>query len=300
MKFTSIAILLSLASVSALQGPIQKAGIAATFAAGALLGGPLPAPANDFVKPTTVVLDIKADIEPVAAAKNLFAHRNQLADAAKDFVASAQKLRTDLDGVFPPAPEVAFTAPTDPKQAVLDALAGQGRLVVNDQPVYFEVDSQEGFFTFKVISPVLPQLPFLTPTEEQRASMILPRAPVVAAVKAPEAAAAVATAASTDAPFWEWSFQIPVVNKDVTVLQASEVAAGVVVGAYATTFGYYTVTNILDEKQAAEKKKANQAKAAARKKAEAAKKAMATEVEGEMSKIGEGATKKERELAAKK
>jgi hypothetical protein len=273
MKFTSAAILLSLVSVSALQGPVQKAVGAATLA-GALVAGPFTAPAQAVV-PTAVVLDIKADINPVAAAKNLFAHRSQLGDAANDFIGAAKKLSKDLDGVFPPAPEVALTAPTDVKQAVRDALAGQARLIVNGEPVYFEVDSQAGFFTFKVLSPILPKLPFLAPTDEQRASMVIPRAQTVYVTKT-EATKAVAGAATTDTPFWEWSFQLPVVNRETTVLEASEATVGVVVAAYATTFGYYVVSGEIKEKQAEDKMTANKAKAAAKKAAALAKEAEAT------------------------
>lgn len=268
MKFTSIAILLSLASVSAFQGPIQKAVGAATIAA-ALVASPLAAPAQDVV-PTAVVLDIKADIDPIAAAKNLFSHRTQLGDAANDFIGSAKKLSKDLDGVFPPAPDVALTAPADVKQAVRDALAGQARLIVNGEPVYFEVDSQQGFFTFKVLSPILPKLPFLAPTDEQRASMVIPRAPAVYVTKAAAESTKAVAVAGDSKPFWEWSFQVPVLNRDTTLLEASEVAAGVVVGAYATTFGYYVASNAIAEKQAEEKMAANKAKAAARKAAAAA------------------------------
>lgn len=276
MKCTSVAILLSLASVSALQGPIQKAVGAATLA-GALVAGPLAAPAQD-VAPTAVVLDIKADIDPIAAAKNLFAHRSQLGDAVNDFIGSAKKLSKDLDGVFPPAPEVGLTAPSDVKQAVRDALAGQARLIVNGEPVYFEVDSQAGFFTFKVLSPILPKLPFLAPTDEQRASMVIPRAPIVYVTKTAESTKAVAGAVTADnKPFWEWSFQVPVVNRDTTLLEATEAAAGVVVAAYATTFGYYVVSRAIEDKQAEEKMAANKAKAAAK------KAAMAKEVEAARS-----------------
>lgn len=268
MKFTVATILLSLASISALQAPIQKA-VAAASVASVLVAGPLAAPALVVQPvPTAVVLNIKAaDIDPIATAKNLFAHRSQLSDAAKDFITSTQKLTKDLDGLLP-QPEVGVTAPSDVKEAVRDALAGQARLVVNGEPVYFEVESQEGFFTFKILSPILPQLPFLTPTDEQRASMVIPRAKTVYITK-PEAPAATAVTTTDSKAIWEWCFHVPVLDKDVTLLEAAEVAAGVVVGAYVTTFGYYSISRALDDKQAEEKKQANLAKAAAAKKAKA-------------------------------
>ena len=272
MKFTCAIILLTAASVSALQGPVGKAFGVASIAATVLVGGPLAAPALDPA-PTALILNVKADINPLDAAKNVFAHRSQLQDAVKDFLSSAQKLGTDLDGVFP-VPEVSVVTPTDEnaKQAVLDTLAGQGRVVVNGEPVYFEVESQEGFFTFKVLSPILPKLPFLAPTDAQRASMVIPRAQTIY-INKPVESAAVAKA-NSEKPFWELSFQVPVLNKDVTVTQAAEVAAVVVVGAYATTYGYYVVSQGLETRQNDAKMKANQEKAKKAKAAAAAKKAL--------------------------
>jgi hypothetical protein len=261
MKLTPTVFLLIAASVSGLQVP--RSFGAATVAASALLGGPLTAPAQD-APPTALVLNIKADIDPFGAAKNLFSHRGQLQTAVKDFLASAQKLSNDLDGVFPPPPEVTIIPPTAVKQAALDALAGQVRLNVNGEPVYFEVDSQEGFFTLKILSPLLPKLPFLAPTDEQRASMVIPRAQTIYITKV-VAPASSDSAPSLTTPFWESTFTLPVVNKQFSLTQAAEATLGVVVGVYATAYGYYVVSQILDERQAEAKRKENLAKMAAKK-----------------------------------
>lgn len=261
MKLTPTVFLLVASSVSGLQAP--RAFGAATIAASALLGGPLIAPAQD-APPTALVLNIKADIDPFGAAKNLFSHRGQLQTAVKDFLASAQKLSNDLDGVFPPPPEVTIVPPTELKQAALDALAGQIRLNVNGEPVYFEVDSQEGFFTLKILSPLLPKLPFLAPTDEQRASMVIPRAQTVYITKV-VATSSSDSAPSLSTPFWESTFTLPVVNKQFSLTQAAEATLGVVVGVYATAYGYYVISQILDERQAEAKKKENLAKMAAKK-----------------------------------
>lgn len=274
MKFTTAAIfLLGVATsipVAALQTP--KAFGVAAVAASALVGAPLNAPAALDTPETALVLTIQADIDPFSAAKNLFAHRSQLQDAVKDFLSSAQKLGQDLDGVFPPPPQVTVVPPTQVKQAVLDALAGQARLVVNGEPVYFEVDSQEGFFTFKVLSPILPKLPFLEPTDEQRASMVIPRPPATVKAAAVVVDSSSAATSAKAVPFWEWSYQIPVVNKDVTLAQATEAFAGLVVAAYVTSYGYYVVSQALEEQQAEAKKQSNLEKqaTAAKKKKEAA------------------------------
>jgi hypothetical protein len=169
-----------------------------------------------------------------------------------------------LDGVFPPPPEVTIIPPTAVKQAALDALAGQVRLNVNGEPVYFEVDSQEGFFTLKILSPLLPKLPFLAPTDEQRASMVIPRAQTIYITKV-VAPASSDSAPSLTTPFWESTFTLPVVNKQFSLTQAAEATLGVVVGVYATAYGYYVVSQILDERQAEAKRKENLAKMAAKK-----------------------------------
>ena len=262
MKLSPAILLLVAIPASALQAP--KAFGVSAVAASALLGGPIIAPAQD-APPTALVVTVKADIDPVGAAKNLFAHRSQLQSAVQDFLSSAKKVASDLDGVFPPPPEVTIVPPTELKQAALDALAGQLRLNINGEPVYFEVDSQEGFFTLKVLSPLLPKLPFLPPTDEQRASMVIPRAQIVY-VNAPVAPAT----ASSDQPFWESSMTIPLINSKFTLVQAAEASLGVIIGAYVTSFGYYVVSQALEEQQAEAKKKENAAKIAAREAASSA------------------------------
>jgi hypothetical protein len=250
MKFSSTALLLLVASASSLQTPnVRKAIAGASVVASAML--PLAAPA--FAQ------DVKADIQPLAAAKSIFDHRSQLQQAAVDFVSSVQKLGNDLDGVLPPAPDVTVIPPQDVKQAIKDALVGQGRLIVNGQPLYVEVDAKEGFYTFKIISPLLPKLPFLEPTPEQRASMVIPRATVVQTTPVAQFQEAVPAGGK---PFWEWSFKLPGANQDINIVEA---AAGVVAGAYITTYGYYVASNALEEQQAKAKQEANKAKAAQRK-----------------------------------
>ena len=262
MKLTSGIFLLLAASVSGFQPP--RAFGAATVAASALLGGPLIAPAQD-APPTALVVNIKADIDPFGAAKNLFSHRGQLQTAAKDFLASTQKLASDLDGVFPPPPQVTIVAPTEVKQAALDALAGQVRLNVNGEPVYFEVDSQEGFFTLKILSPLLPKLPFLSPTDEQRASMVIPRAQTIYINTPVTSSDTSRSSSSSSTPIWEATFMLPIVKTQFTLTQAAEATLGVVVGAYVTAYGYYVINQALEEQQAEAKKKENLAKMAAKK-----------------------------------
>lgn len=246
---------LVLASASALQSPAPKAFGVAAVASAAFVGGPLAAPAVD-VSPTTLVVNVKSDVDPLAAAKNVFQHRSQLQTAVKDFIGDVKQLGTDLDGVLPAA-DVNVALPEDWKQAGRDALVGQGRVVVNDKPVYFEVDSKEGFLTVKVLSPMLPKLPFLTPTDEQRASMVIPRAAPAAAVVTKQATQVAATAGQ---PFWEWAFTVPGTELDVTLPEA---VVGLVAGAYTTTFGYHVASRALDDKKKAD----NKAKTAAAKKA---------------------------------
>jgi hypothetical protein len=272
MMFSSCVLLLLAAvgndSVTGFQFP-KPVGVTAV-AASALLGGPLVTPAEIVVPPpaaTALKIDIHSNIDPVATTKSLFARRSHLQDAAKDFLDSVQTIRRDLDGVLPPAPDITVVPPEQTKQAIKDALAGQARFIVNGQPVYFEIDSEEGFFTFKVLSPLLPKIPFFPPTEEQRASMVIPRPPAPVIVQSP----AVKSDGSLT-PFWEWSFSIPVVNKEVSVAEIAEGAAGIILGAYVTSYGYYVVSQTLEEQQAESKRLENQRKAEAAKKVKAAEK----------------------------
>jgi hypothetical protein len=245
-----------------------------TIAATALVGSPLVAPAdNQVVLPpaaTAVKINIESNLDPVATAKNLFARRSQLQDAVRDFLDSVQTIRNDLDGVLPPAPDITIVAPEETEQAIKDVLAGQARFTVNGEPVYFEIDSQEGFFTFKVLSPLLPKIPFVPPTDEQRASMVIPRPPAPVIVQSPEV-----KSDGSMTPFWEWSFSIPVVNKEISVGEIAEVAAGIILGAYVTSYGYYVVSQALEEQQAEAKRLENQQKAEAARKAKAAEKSQA-------------------------
>jgi hypothetical protein len=93
-------------------------------------------------------------------------------------------------------------------------------------------------------------------------SMVIPRAQTIY-VTTPAPTSTVATA--DQKPFWESSFTLPIVNSQFTLTQAGEAVLGVVVGAYVTSFGYYLVSQALEEQQAEAKKKENLAKMAAKK-----------------------------------
>lgn len=287
MKY-SCAILLLPISIVALQTPTTRNFVGgATTAAAALMGAPLIAPAAEDVAvvPTTaLVVDVKTNSDVVDIAKNVFSHRGQVQQALKDFLNSAKQLEKDLDGVLPPPPEVSLSVPSDAKQAARDALSGQARVMLNGNPVYFEVDSQEGFLTLKAVSPLIPKLPLLAPTAEEAATMVIPRTTTVYVKSSDETLPAAATPAQASKPFWRWSFQLPVVKTEITLPQ---VVGGVIAGAYGATFGYYKLDNILTEREAEKKRKAlaaKKAKKTAKKPAAKISEKMTNEVEGTMAK----------------
>jgi len=228
MKLVCSQLLLFVVSSVALQTPVRSF-IGGATAAAALVSTPLQAPAQDAVPPTTIVVDVKSKSDIAGTAKDAFAHRGQVQQAFKDFLGSVKILESDLDGVVSP-PEVSIRSPSDAKQAARDALSGQARLLVNDNPIYFEVDSQEGFLTLKAVSPLIPKLPLLDPTPAEEATMVIPRTTTVY-VKSPDPL----PEAPTKKPFWEWTFNAPFV-KEVTLPQA---VGGAIVGLYGVTYGYH-------------------------------------------------------------
>mmetsp|Transcript_31543 Transcript_31543/g.46550 ORF Transcript_31543/g.46550 Transcript_31543/m.46550 type:complete len:314 (+) Transcript_31543:134-1075(+) len=287
MKFLYASIIILLLPISsAFQTPIRNV-VGGAAAAAALVGAPLIAPAQEDT-PTALVLDVKTNSDVVGIAKSVFSHRGQLQQAFKDFLSDAKQLEKDLDGVVP-LPEVSLTAPSDVKQAARDALSGQARVVLNGNPVYFEVDSQEGFLTLKAVSPLIPKLPLLAPTPAEEATMVIPRTKTVY-VKSSEALPVVAVAKST--PFWKWSFKVPGVKQEVTLPQA---VGGVVIAAYGTTYSYHTISNTLAEREAEEIRKKRAAEAAAKKVKAAAKISgeITQEVEEAMTKTAEAKAPKE-------
>ena len=228
----------------------------ATVLASTLIGQSFLFPQSTrAVEAPATALVVNVDVsDPKSLAKSIFDHRNGLAAAAKDFVQSIKTLGADLDGVIP-SDSASFSVqlPSDVKAAARDAASGVGRIILNGSPIYVEVESEQEFLSLRVLvsSPLLPKIPFLAPTQE---TIQIPPTFRVQKTEVAVAGSASVPASTKPVEFLELTFTVPVINAQLTILQAIEGVLLAIPAVYTLSYGFYVWENEENAKQAAAKK----------------------------------------------
>lgn len=209
---------------------------------------------------------------PGAFARALYADRLEFLEAVKEVRTAVDEVRTTLtpalEDLAGPGSKVTVSPPRDVRGAVMDALSGQGTVVVNGEAVGVSVQSEEGALDVRVTSRVLPRIPFRPPPAEGTASASRrAAAPAVAPAVAPVVTAETAAVEGEDEEaeseatpsLWDGFVSFLgspfALNEDITNLQAGEIATVPGVAAvYGISYQYYLSEVEREEKEAAEKK----------------------------------------------
>lgn len=188
--------------------------------------------------------------DPQSLVKSAFQHRNGIMAAAKQFLQSVKTLGADLDGVVPPdAASASFQLPSDLKVAARDAASGQARILLNGSPIYFEVESEQELLAIRVLisSPILPKIPFLTPSQEAL------QIPATFRMEKPKAA--VVAVSTKQVGFLDRIITVPGTSAEFTFLQAIQGVLIAIPSAYVLSYSYYIWEKQDNASQAAARKK---------------------------------------------